>query len=191
MGENICYKFGIPHSADLQKLQEMCVNITSTNIQFQKFLLFILITFGFFLILVFFTKFITANKTFITAYYKSSFTYFIQLFTVITILPILVYLFSGYFDIISKLVVTFGALGIIFIMYEYWPIYKKDVEINNSIVSTVFLTIFTLTFYHAYSGGIKSDSFINASLISIFMIYMMILNIFIKLAIDLKRKSDD
>lgn len=189
MAENICYKFGTPHSADLQKLQEICLDINATNIHFQKFLLFIVAAFSLFLILVFFAKFITPNKKFIDAYYKSSFTYFMQVFTVITIIPILLFFLDGEFAIISQITVTFGVLGMIFIIFEFWPTYKKDVEVNNSIISTLLITLFILSFYHMYNSNIKDQLFIDTALVSIFILYLIILNIFIKLIIEVKRKS--
>lgn len=191
MSQNICNKFGTPQSVDLQNLQEICQNITASNPQFQKFLLFIAGAFSLFLILVFFAKVITSNKTFIHAYYKSSFTYFIQIFTVITIIPIISYLFDGTFEVLSKLVVTFGVLGMIFVMFEYWPVYKKDVEVNNSIVSTLLVTVFVLSFYSIYNSDIKNEFFIDTALIAIFSLYLMIFNIFIKLAIEVQTNNYD
>lgn len=190
MGENICYKFGTPHSVDLQKLQDICLNITAADSNVQKFLLFISTAFFLFLILVLFAKVFTSDKNIINAYYKSAFTYFIQLFTIITIIPVALYLFEGQLNIVGKLIITTGIFGIIFVMYEFWPIYKKEPEINNSILSTIFLSFFTLSYYQAFSMGIENKYFIDTALISVLMVYVMILNIFIKLAIEVKRKSE-
>lgn len=191
MGENACYKFGTPHSADLQKLQEICINITNTDTNVQKFLLFLSIAFSLFLILVLFAKIFTSDKKIINAYYKSAFTYYIQIFTVITVIPLALFFFEAHMSIVSKLVVTAGIFGMIFVIYEYWPIYKKEPEVNNSIISTIFLVLFTLSFYQAYSLGINSSRFIDTALVSVLMAYLMILNIFIKLAIEVKRKSEE
>lgn len=189
MGENICYKFGTPHSADLQKLQDICLSISQANTNIQKFLLFASIAFSLFIILVLFAKLFTSDKKIIKAYYKSAFTYFIQVFVVITMTPLCIYFFQGKISIIGQLVTLIGLFGIIFIMYEFWPVYKKEPEANNAIISTIFLVVFALSFYQAYSMGIKHTLFIDTALVSVLMIYLMILNIFIKLAIEVKRNS--
>lgn len=189
MGENICYKFGTPHSADLQKLQEVCLSITHANTNIQKFLLFATIAFSLFIILILFAKMFTSDKKIIKAYYKSAFTYFIQVFTVITITPLCIYFFHGQMSIVGEIITLIGIFGLIFIMYEFWPVYKKEPEANNAIISTIFLVLFALSFYQAYNMGIEHPLFIDTALIAVLMIYLMILNIFIKLAIEVKRKS--
>lgn len=191
MGENICYKFGVPSSPDLQKLQQMCVELSTTDTNLQKFLLFIAIAFSLFLFIVLFARVVTSNKMIIEAYYKSSFTYFIQTFTVITIIPAAIYLFEGKFDIISQITMLIGLMGMIFVIYEYWPVYKKDPDKTNSIVSTILITLFTLTLYKAYTMGIKNVLFIETSMIAVSMIYLMVLSIFVKLALEVRRKSEE
>ena len=187
MNTNICYKFGTPHSLDLQELQNICLNINSSNIAIQKFLLILFVALIIFLSLVFFVKAITTNEDTIKAYYKASFTYFIQLFTVIAVIPIIVYFFQQEINIIGKIITTFFVLGIIFLMYEYWPIYKKEANANSSIISTILVTIFTISFYHSFTLGFKDDNFVQTSLIAIATLSLIIFNIFITFIKEIKK----
>ena len=194
MNTNICHKFGTPHSLDLQELQNICLNISSSNMGLQKFLIFIFVALIIFLSMVFFVKAITTNEDTIKAYYKSSFTYFIQLFTIIAVIPIIVYFFQQNITIVGKIITTFFVLGIIFLMYEYWPIYKKESKPNSSILSTILLTFFTISYYHSFTLGFKDDNFVQTSLIAVASLCLIVFNIFITFIREIRKnppKKDD
>lgn len=183
---NICYKFGIPHSDDLQRLQNVCVDITSANSHLQNLLVFIAFNLLIFFALIFCAKLISNNKEYIRAYYKSSYNYFIHTTTIIGILPIVIYFLTGEFTIISKLVMTLSLLILIYLKYEYWPLIKKYPPVHSGVYASAIIALFTLSYFTMLQNDFKNDEFSTTALLSILFVYCMVLHIFLRLIKEIK-----
>ncbi len=187
VSNNICYKFGIPHSGDLQKLQELCLDIIHTNTNTQNLLIFIGFNLFIFFLLIYFAKAITPNKLYIQAYYKASFHYFIQTSTIIGILPIMLYFLGDTFTITYQIILTISLLTLIYLMYEYWPTIKRNPPAHRGIVSTILTTLFTLNYYFTLQVNFEDEAFSNMALLTILTLYCMVLHIFIRLIKEVRQ----
>lgn len=186
LDNNICYKFGIPHSDDLQRLQNVCLDVTSASSHLQNLLIFIAFNLLIFFTLVFCAKLISNNKEYIRAYYKSTFSYFVHTTTIIGLMPIVIYFLYGEFTIISKLIMTLSLLVLIYIKYEYWPLIKKHPPAHSGIYASAVIALFTLSYFTMLQHDFKSDDFSTTALLSILFIYCMVLHIFLRLIREIK-----
>lgn len=186
MNENICYKFGTAQNNDLQQLQELCVTIANANPHMQNLLLFLGINVALFLMVVFFARVITSNKEYALAYYRCAYNYYIQLFTIVTVVPLFVYIYEDLFNFAIKLTVTLGVLCIIFLKFEFWPHVKKQALTHNGIFSTILMSFFAINYYFTLALAMRGEDFTDTILALVLVLYLIVLNIFIRLIKEVK-----
>jgi hypothetical protein len=173
-------------NSDLQQLQNLCVDIVNANVHTQNILMFVGVNVLLFLLTVFFARIITSNKEYAFAFYRSAYNYYIQVFTIVTIVPLFVYLYEDLFNFAVKLLVTLGLLCIIFLLYEFWPHAKKEAIAHNGIVSTVLMSFFAINYYFTIVLAMRNEDFTDTVLALILVLYLMVLNVFIRLIKEVK-----
>ncbi len=189
INNNICYKFGVPHSDDLQKLQDVCLDVVNANGPTQNLLIFIAFNLLIFFLLIFFAKAITTNKLYIRAYYKASFNYFIQTATIIGTLPVMMYFISDSFSIIGQIILTVSLFTLVYIMYEYWPTVRIHPPAQTGIISTILTTLFTISYYYTLQLNFEDEAFSNIVLLTLLTLYCMVLHIFIRLITEVRKNQ--
>lgn len=182
----ICTQFGTPSNEDLLSLQNLCIKTLQSDEYTKNFLLFLCVHIGLLFILVFLFKAFMSNPEHIKSFYKSSYLYFIQIFTIVSFMPFIVFYLTQEFTSFYKLIVTVGVLTLVYLMYEYWPVFKQNMPVQNFIYPSILSSLFALSYFFLLSTNMDDPKFSKSILMMTLCLYLIIINIFIRLLKEVK-----